>query len=432
MITKRHFISIITLFLISLQLSAQPKSYQKTVFINYLPQKDTTALHFGIDLLAENDFKLLKNKKIAVICNDGSLDRDGIHLLDVINDREDFELVSIIQISDELFKTESSGKVLILADKLRYVKNITLTPDNFEIELSDLNEADLILMDIQNLGIRYDFNVHVLIMFMQMSADVGIPLLILDRLNPLTANISEGPLAGVPGLDNGVKLPWRYGLTLGELAFMINEERWLPTIVQTPLSVIPMVNYDRTKWMDQTGYFWRIPLKEIPSIDKLLTYCSTFFYDYTNVSNGQGSPFLFEVGGAPWISGPIMTIMLNRHDKENVEYSLVQFTPGDFSEVISKMEYSGQECTGIRLNVLKRDKYLTSTVGSNLLGVIAQMYPKHFRWKNPEEIDRLFGDDSFRTIVDAGLNLDQLYPVWTSNLTNFQKLRQKYLLYPDK
>ena len=422
---------LVIIFLIPLFLLAKNGDFQNTKIINYLPDSDSSKLHLGIDLLSQNDFRLVKKKKIAVVCNSGSLDRNGVHILDVIDNRNDFQLVSIIQVSDKVYNTESSGMVLIQTDSTNTTKNITITPANPVIKRADLNGANLMLVDLQNIGIRFDIHFQVLISLLKLSADSRIPLVLLDRPNPITAKIMEGPLATPDGLIGEARIPWRFGMTLGELAVLINEEDWIPSKKPARIFLVPMVNYQRSDWYDQLRIPWGIPLDEIYTIEALLKYCSTCFYKYTNVSTGPGSLFQYEVGGAPWISGSILVNSLNGTCDAFVEFSLVTFIPGARSTVLSATNYLGQECTGIRINILDRENYSSSTVGTYLLGVIAQMYSRHFHWSNPEEIDKLFGDDSYRVIVDTGLNIRQQYPVWISELTQFQKLRNKYMLYEE-
>jgi len=419
---------LLLILLLPLFLLAE-SSFQNTKIINYKPSIDSLKLHLGIDLLAQNDFSLVKKKKIAVVCNDGSLDRSGVHILDIIDNRDDFQLVSIIQLSEKIFNSESSGIVFVQTDSIDIVKNITITPANPVIKRADLNGANLMLVDLQNIGIRYDINFQVLISLLKLGADSRIPIVILDRPDPITATIMEGPLAVPDGLNCDTGIPWRFGMTLGEMALLINEEGWIDAKKAARIFLVPMANYNRSDWYDQLGISWGIPLDDIYTIDNLLKYCSTCFYRFTNVSNGPGSLFQYEVGGAPWISGPVILNRLNSSSETYVEFSLVSFFPGVHSTVLSATKYLGQECTGIRINVLDRDNYRSSTVGTYLLGTIAQMYSSHFRWNNSKEIDMLFGDDSYRVTIDTGSNIQQLYPVWISRLTEFQKLRNKYFLY---
>ena len=422
---------LVLILLLPLFLLAENGSFQNTKIINYQPNSDSSKLHLGIDLLTQNDFNLIKNKKIAVVCNNGSLDRNGVHILDVIENRDDFQLVSIIQVSEKIFNAESSGMVFVQTDSANTLKNITITPANPVIKRADLNGANLMLVDLQNLGIRYDINFQVLISLLKLSADSRIPLVLLDRPDPITATIMEGPLAVPDGLISDTGIPWRFGMTLGEIAVLMNEEGWIESKKAARIYLVPMVNYHRSDWYDQLGISWGIPLDDIYTVETLLKYCSTCFYNYTNVSNGPASLFQYEVGGAPWISGPVLLSTLNGSCETYVDFSLVTFIPGIHSTVLSATNYLGQECTGIQISILDRENYRCSTVGTYLLGIIAQMYSRHFRWCNSEEIDKLFGDDSYRVTVDTGLNIRQLYPVWISGLTQFQKLRNKYMLYGD-
>ena len=421
----------ILILVFPLFLFCKDQDYKYTKILAYQPSCDSAAIHTGLDLLIQNNFKTIKNKKIAIVYNDGSFDRNGSHILDIFTDRKDLQLVSIIQVVEKVYSSESSGMVIV-ADSINPLKNVTISPFQPTVFRKDLNGANLILIDLQNIGIRYENTLNVLISLMNLSAKTRIPLVLLDRPNPITASIAEGQLAADSNLVPAARIPWRYGLTFGELALLINEEFWIPGKKGARLYLIPMVNYDRSLWFDQTGLPWGIPLDEIYTIEMLLSYCTTCFFNYSNISNGLSSLFPYEVGGAPWISGPVIIDMLNRQELSGVEFSLATFVPGSKKNVLTSTQYIGQECTGIRINIMNRKIYRTSQTGSYLMGIIAQLYPRHFRWVNTSKIDQLFGDSIYRVMVDTGRNLKQLYPIWISDMTDFQKLRQKYRLYDNK
>lgn len=417
------FVLITPLFLL-----AEAGGLRHSKIINYAPQTDSAAIHTGLDLLLAHDCKILKNKNVAIVCNSGSIDRGGAHIIDRLTDRRDFRIVSVIQVSEKEFDTASSGLIYSQADS-NHVARILITPGHPVVKQTDLNGANLLLFDLQYIGIRYDINFEILIALLKLSADRRIPLVLLDRPNPLTAAIMEGPLATAPGLTDAAQIPWRFGMTIGELALLINEEGWIDSKNAAPLYLIPMVNYPRREWHDRLDLPWGIPLEKVYTIETLLTYCSTCFYHYTNVSNGPGSLFQYEVGGAPWIGGAVLAERLNRTGDDYVEFSRVSFIPGSRSRILSQNIYLGEECTGIKIKVLDRQQYHTAKVGSYLLGLIAQLYANHFRWLEPAEIDQLFGSTSYRAVVDAKADLRQLYPVWLAELTAFQKLCPQYLLY---
>jgi len=418
----------ILILVFPLFLFCKDQDYKYTKILAYQPSSDSAAIHTGLDLLIQNNFKIIKKKKIAIVCNDGSFDRNGSHILDIFTDRKDLQLVSIIQVVEKVYSSESSGMVIV-ADSINPVKNVTISPFQPTVFRKDLNGANLILIDLQNIGIRYENTLNVLISLMNLSAKTRIPLVLLDRPNPITASITEGPLAANSNLVPDARIPWRYGLTFGELALLINEEPWIPGKKGARLYLIPMVNYDRSLWFDQTGLPWGIPLDEIYTIEMLLSYCTTCFFKYSNVSNGQSSLFPWEVGGAPWISGPVIIQTLNRQELSGVEFSLATFVPGSKKNVLMSSQYIGQECTGIRINIMNRKIYRTSQTGSYLLGIIGQLYPRHFRWLNPDNIDSIFGSNEYRMMVELGGDVKELSPVWIARLTEYQKLREQYFLY---
>jgi len=405
------------------------EEFKHTKIIRYEPVPSTTALQTGLDLLIQHDFKAISGKKVAVLYNGGSYNRTGEHILDILKDPVNFELTAILEVREKTFGTESSKMMFYSGDSARDINYIVLTPANPRVYEKDLNGANLILVDLQNIGVRLDDALDVLISILTLSTESRIPIVILDRPNPITAKITEGPLAKDSTLIENARIPWRYGLTIGELATLLNEENWIPGEKGARLYVIPMVNYVRSQWFDQMKLPWRLPIEDIYTVEILLSYCTVCYFDYSNVSYGPGSTFAYQVGGAPWIGGTALPEVLNQQQLTGVAFNLVKFIPGSQKVAVQSGLYTGQECNGIRITIRDREMYRIGITGAMVLGIIGQMYPHHFKWSNPAAIDALFGEQLLRMMIEAGEKLTTLAPLWIAEMTQYQIIRQKYLLY---
>ncbi len=114
-----------------------------------------------------------------------------------------------------------------------------------------------------------------------------------------------------------------------------------------------------------------------------------------------------------------------------MEFSKIVFTPGRIGEVCTEPIYLGRECSGVRLKITNRNTYEPILVGSYITAIIAQFYPHHFKWLNPDDIDYIFGSDEYRMMVELGGNIKKLYPVWNAKLTEYIKIRSKYFVYSE-
>jgi uncharacterized protein YbbC (DUF1343 family) len=414
---------------VMLRSSLLAEEFKHTKIIYYKPVPSTTTLQTGLDLLIQHDFKTISGKKVAVLYNEGSYNRDGEHILDIMKNPVDFKLTAILEVREKTFDTESSRMMFYTGDSARDINYVVVTPANPRVYEKDLNGANLILIDLQNIGVRYDNVLDVLISVLTIGSESRIPIVILDRPNPITATITEGPLSVTSTLKANARIPWRYGLTIGELATLFNEENWIPGEKSARLYVIPMVNYIRSRWFDQLKLPWRLPIEDIYTVEVLLSYCTVCYFDYSNVSYGPGGRFAYQVGGAPWIGGKEILEILNQQQLTGVKFDLVEFVPGSQKVSAQSGLYTGQECNGIRIIISDREKYRIGITGAMMLGTIGQMYPHHFKLNDQTAIDNLFGDRLFRMLVETGEKLETLPPLWISEMTPYQKIRQKYLLY---
>src|SRR5256712_6952426 len=160
---------------------------------------------------------------------------------------------------------------------------------------------------------------------MEAAAKQRIPLLVLDRPNPITGRVVEGPLMD-PDLQSFTAphpIPVRTGLTIGEFARLAAAERKIPVA----LTVVPLVGWDRGRWYDETGLPWVNPSPNIRSVTQALLYSGVGLLEATNLSVGRGTDSPFEVVGAPWIEPRGLAEALNRQKLSGVRFEAVQFTP---------------------------------------------------------------------------------------------------------
>jgi beta-N-acetylhexosaminidase len=284
--------------------------------------------------------------------------------------------------------------------------------------------VDTLVFDLQDAGCRFYTYLYTLLYALQASAKYQIPLIVLDRPNPLGGEIIEGNI-----LDEeftsfvGYPIPIRYGLTIGEMALYFNNA----FEIHAPLTVVPMTGWRRDNYMLEQDMVWVPPSPNIPKIDTTFVYPGTCFVEGTNLSEGRGTTLPFEVVGAPFIDAEHLADVLNSLDLPGV-----RFRPTTFVPTFSK--HQGQMCHGVQLHVLDRRTYQTVRTGLCLIETVAQLY-KEFAFLTPPKegqrhfFDLLTGTDQVRTLINNRQPLTSLFVQWEDQQAKFRALSEPFRLY---
>jgi uncharacterized protein YbbC (DUF1343 family) len=280
-----------------------------------------------------------------------------------------------------------------------------------------LRGVTLLVFDIQDVGARYYTYLTTLMYVMEEAGRLGIPVVVLDRPNPITGRVVEGPVmdADLRSFTGPYTIPVRTGMTMGEFARMVAEERRLPV----SLTVVAMAGWDRSRWYDETGLPWVNPSPNIRSVTQALLYSGIGLLEATNVSVGRGTDMPFEVVGAPWMDGERVVAVLERQALAGVKFEPIRFTPsGDIHARVS--------CGGIRLVVTDRDAIRPVTVALALADALAEVHRDQWR---PEGVQNLLVNRSTMWALFRCELLPHL-TTWTKMDRNiFLKRRASYLIY---
>ncbi|RLA74179.1 MAG: DUF1343 domain-containing protein [Epsilonproteobacteria bacterium] len=353
---------------------------------------------------------LLKGKSVALVVNHSSLvGRE--HLVD-------FLLKNGIKVH-KIFAPEHGfrGK----ADAGVHVKNSRDTKTNLPIvslygkhkkpTKRDLAGIDLILFDIQDVGVRFYTYLSTLHYVMEAGAQYHTPVVVLDRPNP-NGHYIDGPVLqkkyrSFVGLD---PVPVVYGMTIGEYAQMLNGERWLKGGVKAKLTVIPLTNYTHDS-------FYSLPVKPSPNLPNdraVALYPSLAFFEGTVISAGRGTKKPFQLYGAP-------------------KYRVKKFSFVPRSRAGAKYpKFKGERCYGVDLS---RSNFKKKRKKRELnLSYLQDAYSncpdkKRFFLKN-RFIDKLAGSSQLRKQISSGISESAIRKSWQKDLNRFKRIRKKYLIYP--
>ena len=283
---------------------------------------------------------------------------------------------------------------------------------------------DLLMVDFQDLGLRFYTYISALGYLLEAAAEQGVPVLVLDRPNPLTGTRMEGALLQ-PECQSYVgryRIPLRFGLTVGELAL------WLAAQSAQPLSldVVPVEGWSRAMWHDDTGRAWVPPSPNMPTLDTAIVYPGLALLEGTNVSEGRGATKPFELFGAPWIDSCELIAAFHELGLPGVRLREACFVP-TFSK------YRGQLCKGAQVHVTDRTAFQPLATGMHLLQLIARLHPQDFRWTDPVNgrhfLDLLCGTPELRLAIERGEDLHLLNKRWERETEAFSQNISSCFLY---
>lgn len=282
---------------------------------------------------------------------------------------------------------------------------VSLYGANMKPSHDQLKGIDVMLFDVQDVGVRFYTYISTLHYIMEACAELDIPVIVLDRPNP-NGHYIDGPM-----LDEAVKsfvgmhpVPIVYGLTIGEYGMMINGEKWLDKGIQCKLTVVPLENYTHVSEYDLPI----LPSPNLPNAKSINLYPSLCFFEGTTVSCGRGTDMQFQIFGAPFLP------------KDSFNFS---FTPQpNFGSKAPK--HQGELCYGSdlrhinKLNEINLDWLIESyKFASNKKTFFNDFFPK------------LAGTKLLQKQIEKGLSSDEIRASWKPGLESFNKVRSKYLLY---
>ena len=374
----------------------------------------------GIDVLESQDFAPLRAKRVGLLTNQTGLDASGRRTLDVLAHAPGVQLTVIFSPEHGATGTLDTTNVGNSRDSATGISVYSVygpTDASRRPPLDLLRNLDAVVIDLQDAGVRFYTYETTLGYFLEAAAKVGTAVIVLDRPNPLSGSVAQGPMSQ-PGRENFVNygpIPVRHGMTLGELAEMFNAEH----NIHAKLAVIPMQGWMRGDWFDSTSLEWTNPSPNLRSLNEATLYPGVALIEGTNVSVGRGTDTPFEVLGAPWINGRELAAYLNAREIPGVRFVPVRFTP--FSS-----NYAGQLCPGVNL-VLTARKFLDSPeLGIELAAALLKLYPQQF---HVEKMTDILANQAVYEAIVHGEDPHRIALDWQNDLEKFEQIKEKYVIY---
>jgi len=383
----------------------------------------------GIDVLEQHGFDALSavltdpvsgKKRIGIVTNQTGLDADGRRTIDVLAQAAGVSVTAIFSpehgVTGALDITAiANSKDALTGVPVYSVYGATEAARRPSVEA--LKQLDAIIFDIQDAGVRFYTYETTMGYFLEAAAKAGIPMIVLDRPNPITGSFVQGPVSdtGRESFVNYSQIPVRHGMTLGELAKMYNSER----NINAKLTVVPMQGWVRGDWYDSTGLTWTNPSPNLRSVTEAALYPGGALIEGTNVSVGRGTDTPFELIGAPWIKGREFAQYLNARDIAGVRFVPTTFTP-------NASNYAGQKCEGVNIVLLDRNVLDAPQLGIELASALRKLYPP--QWQLEKMNDILVNQSAFDAI-SKNEDPHKIMQDWQERLQQFEAVREKYLIY---
>ena len=385
----------------------------------------------GIDVLRTRNFDILKGKRVGLITNPTGISWDLQPTVDILKNAEGVELVALFGPEHGVRGDAEGGKYIhSYVDGRTGLPVYSLYGKTRKPTKDMLKGIDVLMYDIQDIGVRSYTFISTLGLAMEAAAENDVTFVVLDRPNPLTGLRVEGPMLEMKfkSFIGMYPIPYVYGMTAGELAEMINMEGWLENGVKCKLVVVPMEGWKRSMWWDETGLVWVPTSPHVPHAATPIFYVLTGLLGELGTANqGVGYTLPFELVGGPWVDGEKLADYLNARKLGGVEFRPLSYRPFYF-------DTSGGRFQGVQVHVTDRERLSMTTVQFTILDALRKVFPDKdiYERAKPERIasfDKAVGTSDIRIAHQNGKSVDELIRQMDQARALFMIKREKYLLY---
>ncbi len=368
----------------------------------------------GIDVLVQQNFAPLKKLRVGLITNQTGHDRRRRATIDLLKSAPEVTLKALFS-PEHGIRGELDEKVGDSVDGKTGLPVYSLYGARQAPTPAQLKDLDALVFDIQDIGCRFYTYIATLGNCLEAAAKANLKFFVLDRVNPINGLSVEGPVYhGAPSFTAYHSLPLRYGMTIGELARMFNDERgW-----KADLTIIPLEGWTRDLWFDQTGLPWINPSPNMRSLTAATLYPGLGLHE-TALSVGRGTGTPFEMVGAPDLDDVKLAAELNSAGLAGVAFIPIRFTP-------TYSTFKDRTCAGVALLVTERDRLQPVEVGLAIALTLERLYPKDFAL---QKLNTLLQQPETIEAIRSGKPLAEIKRSWAAELEMFQKRRARYLLY---
>lgn len=394
----------------------------------------------GVTVLLEDSIHLVRGRRIGLLTNQTGRDTAGASDIDLLSASApvraaNARLIRLFSPEHGIRGTEDREGLANSIDERTGLPIISLyTSGTIAPPDSNIRDLDALVFDLQDIGTRTWTYVGNLVYSLRAAKRAGIVLIVLDRPAPITGICCQGPLLDSalanpeestpirPGLAYALyPFPLRHGMTMGELARYYNGE----LKIGARLHVVPMRNWRRSMWYDETPLRWVRPSPNIPSLTSALLYPALVALEATNVSVGRGTPLAHERIGAPWMRTTEMLALLNARQLAGLRFEPDSFPANRYG---SQQPYTGQTVPGVRIVVTNRNAVDVGRLGAAIVWALVRTSGDSLR-VNPRNFDLRWGSPTMREALWRGEDPDLVLRRDDAAVSAFRERAQRYLIY---
>lgn len=385
-----------------------------------LPLSAKPKVRTGLDNLIENADEYLKGKRIGLIVNHSAIDARGRHIIDILHPK--YKITKIFapehgvrgKVDEHVADGKDSKTGLPIVSLYQRKKK---APDE-----KDLVNVDILIFDIQEIGVRYYTYATTMVLAMKAAKANGKKMLILDRPNMAAGLGVYGPLLESKfhgGFSSYYPIPIAHAMTIGELANYYNSHFQIGADIE----VVKLTGYKHRMYFDETGQPWRNPSPSITDMNSVIGYHLAGSLESLNISVGRGTQKPFQLFGAPFINAHKIVAALNAAKLPGLKFLPASFTP-------ARSAYRKKTCQGFRMIVTNRNAIDPLRTLVTIAHEVHKHLPEKGRDKNWSRIAHAIGDTAFIEAISRGEGAESLRQRIAGDVKAFQEVREKYLLYP--
>lgn len=387
-------------------------------------------LQVGLEVLVHDESKSFAGQRIGYLSNQSSTTREFIHGRVLLQQKYGDRLTCLFSPQHGFFSEKQDNMIESdhSIDVITGLPIYSLYGEHRRPTAEMFAGLDVLLIDLIDVGTRVYTFLYTMAYCLEMAAQLGKKIVVLDRPNPIGGAKIEGNLLRMDchSFVGLYPLPMRHGLSFGELGLFINSE----FAIGAELEVVKLRGWQRSMLFRDTGFPWVCPSPNMPTPETALVYPGQVIWEGTNVSEGRGTTLPFEFVGAPYWHHSAMLQLLAKTELPGCYLRPIVFEP-------TSGKWAGYPCIGFQVHVTNPRSFLPYRTSLALLQASILLYPDHFQYKQPPyeyeferlPMDLILGDKQIRLQLEDGLPIVEIEEGWQDDLDCFDHSRKKYFLY---